>query len=87
MEAMAAGRPVVAYRTGGVPEMVADGETGFLVEPGDHRSLAGRIVALARDPELRRRFGAAAARKARAEFSVATHVDAMESILKEAAGG
>ena len=35
MEAMAAGRPVVGYQTGGVPEMVVDGETGFLVEPGD----------------------------------------------------
>jgi glycosyltransferase involved in cell wall biosynthesis len=87
MEAMAAGRPVAAYRTGGVPEMVADGETGFMVETGEVEALAERMVRLAGDPELRRRMGAAAAARARAEFSVASHVDAMERILKEAAGG
>ncbi len=87
MEAMAAGRPVAAYRTGGVPEMVADGGTGFMVEPGEVEALAERMVRLAGDPELRRRLGAAAAARARAEFSLASHVDAMERILKEAAGG
>ena len=85
MEAMAAGRPVVAYRTGGVPEMVADGETGILVEPGDVDGLARGLVELARDEELRRRMGEAAAVRARAELSVASHVDAMERILLEAA--
>jgi len=87
MEAMAAGRPVVAYRCGGVPEMITEGETGFMVEPGDQRKLAERMVRLARDPELRRRMGAAAVERARTEFSVAAHVDAMERILTEAAGG
>ena len=87
MEAMAAGRPVVAYRTGGVPEMVVDGETGFMVEPGDREGLAERMVRLARDPELRRRLGAAAADRAREAFTVTAHVDAMERILKEAAAG
>jgi glycosyltransferase involved in cell wall biosynthesis len=87
MEAMAAGRPVVAYRSGGVPEMIADGETGFMVEPGDREGLAERMVKLARDPELRSRLGTAAAARARAEFSVAAYVDAMEEILNQAAGG
>jgi glycosyltransferase involved in cell wall biosynthesis len=85
MEAMAAGRPVVAYRTGGVPEMVADGETGILVEPGDVDGLARGLVELARDEELRRRMGEAAAVRARTELSVAKHVDAMERLLLEAA--
>jgi hypothetical protein len=45
------------------------------------------MVRLARDPELRRRCGAAAETKARLEFSLTAHVDAMERILTEAAGG
>ena len=84
MEAMAAGRPVVAYRTGGVPEMVADGTTGILVEPGDVDGLARGLVELARDEALRRRMGEAAAARARTELSVAKHVDAMERLLLEA---
>lgn len=85
MEAMAAGRPVVATRTGGVPEMVVDRETGFLVEPGDVAGIADGLVRLARDPELRRRFGTAGAARARAVFSVEGHVDAMEGILGKTA--
>jgi len=87
MEAMAAGRPVVAYRSGGVPEMIAEGETGFMVEPGDREGLAEQMVRLASDPELRHRLGTAAGAKAKAEFSVAAYVDSMEKILKKAAGG
>jgi len=87
MEAMAVGRPVVAYGCGGVPEMIDEGETGFMVEPGDREGLAERMVRLARDQELRFRFGAAAGAKAQAEFSVAAYVDAMEKTLKEASGG
>jgi glycosyltransferase involved in cell wall biosynthesis len=87
MEAMAVGRPAVAYRTGGIPEMVADGRTGVLVQPGDRVGLADGIVHLAQDAELRNRLGSAAAERARSEFSVKTYVDAMERILTEAAGG
>jgi glycosyltransferase involved in cell wall biosynthesis len=86
MEAMAAGKPVVAYDTGGVAEMVVEGETGFMVAPGDVEGLADRMVRLAGDVELRRRFGAAAAERARTEFSLDRHVDRMERILQEAAG-
>jgi glycosyltransferase involved in cell wall biosynthesis len=67
--------------------MITEGETGFMVEPGDREGLAERIVRLARDPELRRRLGSAAIARAQAEFSVAAYVDAMEEILNEAAGG
>lgn len=87
MEAMAGGRPVVAYRTGGVPEMVVEGETGFMVEPGDIVGLADRIAGLAADAELRQRCAGAAAGRARESFSVTAHVDAMERILSEAAAG
>lgn len=58
-EAMACERPVVAARTGGLPEVVRDGETGFLVPPGDAAALAERIAALLDDAALRRRMGEA----------------------------
>ena len=56
-EAMAAGLPVVATRVGGVSYMVSNGETGFLVEPGDVETLAARIETLWHDPELRKQMG------------------------------
>jgi len=70
MEAMMSGLPVVASGLSGIPELVDHGETGFLVPPGDPWSLAQRLEALARDPELRRRLGAAARRKVLEEFDV-----------------
>lgn len=56
-QAMAAGKPVVATRVGGVPEMVADGETGFVVEAGDVATLADRLVTLLNDQDLCLRMG------------------------------
>jgi glycosyltransferase involved in cell wall biosynthesis len=52
LEAMASGLPVVASRLGGVPEIVADGETGFLVSPGDIDELRDRLALLLGDPAL-----------------------------------
>ena len=57
IEALAAGRPVVATRVGGVPDVVRDGEDGFLVEAGATDDLADRLAQLARDPDLRERMG------------------------------
>lgn len=61
LEAAAAGVPVVAAAHGGLPEMLRDGETGLLVEPGDPVALAAALRSLADDPERARRMGAAAA--------------------------
>lgn len=58
-EAMAAGLPVVTTDLAGIPEQVRDGETGYLVEPGDVSSLANRIKDLLDDPEKRAEFGRA----------------------------
>jgi glycosyltransferase involved in cell wall biosynthesis len=68
-EAMAAGLPVVATRVGGIPEMVADGETGLLVEPGGAESLAAALEQLVDDAELRARLGEAGRQRAAERFS------------------
>lgn len=63
------GKPVVATTVGGLPSMVDDGETGFLVAPRDIEALAAAITRLLKDPELRARLGAQAKRKAETEFA------------------
>lgn len=57
IEAMASGTPVVASRVGGLAEVVVDGESGFLVEPGDVDALRDRLELLVREPLLARRLG------------------------------
>jgi glycosyltransferase involved in cell wall biosynthesis len=84
MEAMAAGRPVAAYEGGGVPEMVVDGETGLLCEPGKVDELSSAMVRLAGDEELRRRMAEAGVRRANEFFSVKRHLDRMEAVLETA---
>jgi len=59
LEAMAAGRPVVAVRVGGVPELVQDGVTGLLVEPGDHRGMAKAVASLLDSPREAEAMGRA----------------------------
>lgn len=60
LQAMASGKPVVATRVGGIPEIVRHGETGLLVDPRSPQSMAEAIVSLLRDPEGRTRIGAGA---------------------------
>jgi len=57
LEAMASGTPVIASRVGGVPEIVRDGETGFLVPPGDVAQLHDRLSQVLGDASLARRLG------------------------------
>lgn len=83
LEAMARGVPVVGTRVGGVADVVRDGVTGFLVEPGDSGALAERIRVLLEDDALWERT-ARAARAAVARYGWDAHLEALESILEEA---
>jgi sugar transferase (PEP-CTERM/EpsH1 system associated) len=70
LEAMAARLPVVATNVGALPELVEEGVAGFLVEPKDDEALADRLARLYSNPELAKRFGAAARRKVEREYSL-----------------
>jgi len=70
LEAMAHGRPVIATRVGGVPEVVEDGVSGFLVAPADAHALAQATVTLLHDPVRRASMGAAARERVERGFSV-----------------
>jgi glycosyltransferase involved in cell wall biosynthesis len=75
LEAMAAARPVVASRVGGLAEVVADGESGLLVAPGDPVALAAALASLAADPAACRRLGAAGQARVLARYTAARMAD------------
>jgi glycosyltransferase involved in cell wall biosynthesis len=77
LEAMAAGRPVVASAVGGLKDLVVDGETGLLVPPGDAPALRAALERLLGDRALRERLGAAARERARTDFAWDRYVDAI----------
>jgi glycosyltransferase involved in cell wall biosynthesis len=76
-EAMAVGRPVVAARCGGIPEIVDDGVTGFLVAPGDVRAFASAVIRLLADRALCDRLGEAGRGRVEEQFAVDAHVTAV----------
>ena len=83
LEAMAAGRPVVASASGGILDMVVDGVTGLLVPPGDVSALAQAISSVLRDPRAAQAFGAAGRNRAR-EFTVSAVVGRIERMYASA---
>jgi glycosyltransferase involved in cell wall biosynthesis len=84
LEGMDAGLAVVASRVGGLPEVVAEGRTGFLVPEGDAEALAAAIATLVLDPGRARAFGAAGRERVEAEFRAAPMVRRVESIYEVA---
>jgi glycosyltransferase involved in cell wall biosynthesis len=76
-EAMAAARPLVATRVGGIPELVTDGESGFLVPPRAPAQIAARLVQLLQDSALRARLGAAGRLAAERKFDLSTNLDTL----------
>ncbi len=85
IEAAAAGRPVVATAVDGTPEVVRDGETGYLVPPADPAALAKALLALLGDADTARRMGREAHRWAHERFDIDTHVEATARVYREAA--
>src|SRR5438046_1909485 len=82
MEALAAGRPVVATRVGGVPDVVQEGRDGFLVDPGATDDLAERLTRLARDPDLRERMGAAGRERVLPRHAVARLIEDVDRLYR-----
>jgi glycosyltransferase involved in cell wall biosynthesis len=86
MEAMAAGKPVIASRIGGLPELVEDGETGLLVEPANASVLAEALDHLNTDTVLRRQLGDGGRRSAFARFSPDEHYERLARLYDNARG-
>ncbi len=86
LEAQAAGMPVVASRAGGIPEVVAEGETGLLVTPGQVAELAGAVVAMVRDAERRQRMAAAGPAHIARHFSAEGMVSGNLEVYREVLG-
>ena len=85
LDAMACGKPLVASRAGGLAEVVAHGETGLLVPPGDAPALAAAIAELLEDEALRRRCGTAGLDRVRQLFAVERMVDETLQVYRELA--
>lgn len=80
LEAMSAGLPVIATDVGGNSELVIDGETGILIQPGDVSALATEIINLLQNDEKRRKMGKAGFVKAKREFSIEKMVKSYEEL-------
>jgi glycosyltransferase involved in cell wall biosynthesis len=83
IEAMAVGKPVVATRSGGVPEIVVEGETGLLVPPRDAAALAGALAALLDDPVAAERMGQRGCVRARAQFDTRRVAGSVAAVYEE----
>lgn len=85
IEAMAAGLPVIATRSGGTPELVDELSTGFLVDPADPTELETALRLLVEVPELRNNFGRAGRRKVIEKYSHLTQISDLGDVVKKIA--
>lgn len=86
-QAMAAGKPVLAYDCDGAGEVCRDGETGFLIRPDDHATLLKRLATLAIEPELRGRLGTAGREFVRDRFTIERLVEDQHALYLRLAAG
>jgi len=82
LEAQAAGKPVVASRVGGIPDLIADGKTGLLIEPGNVAHLADALLRLYEQPRLRQELGAQAQQAVVERFDAATMVRQLQGLYE-----
>ncbi len=86
-QALAAGRPIIAYDCDGAREVCLDGQTGILLRPGDLSGLSAAILRLAADETLRRRFGERGREFVRERFGVERMVDDLYALYMKLAAG
>jgi glycosyltransferase involved in cell wall biosynthesis len=86
IEAMASGVPVIATRAGGNPELVTDGETGFLVQKRSSTEIAAKILQLAADEELRARLHRVARETACQRFDASKNALAVQELMLSTLG-
>ncbi len=84
MEAMSCGLPVVISRLGGIPEIVEEGRTGYLLEPGDYPALALRLDQLVSDAALRQRMSEAGLCRAKNDFNCRVNMGRILNVMKAA---
>jgi glycosyltransferase involved in cell wall biosynthesis len=84
LEASAAALPVIATNHAGIPDVVIDGITGYVIEEGDIDAMASRMATLLGDPELCRKMGSAARDRVRESFSMARHVSLLQDTVNAA---
>ncbi len=83
-EAMCFGLPIVAAQRGALPELVIDGETGYLVEPTEPKAIAGAVLRLLRDPDQGRRLARNGYDRVRELFNVSTYLRGLEDAVAHA---
>jgi glycosyltransferase involved in cell wall biosynthesis len=83
IEALAAERPAVATRVGGIPDVIRDGVDGFLVDSDDPGELAARLAELAKDPPQRAAMGAAGRVRVLERYSVDRLIDDIDRLYRE----
>ncbi len=83
VEPMLVGTPIIAARSGGSSEIIDHGVSGLLVEPDNSHAFAEELIALARNPERRRRLQAQALAKAQQRYSIERHADRIAEIYRE----
>jgi len=82
IEAMAAGKPAISTDTSSMPEIIVDGQTGYIVPPGDAEALAERAIKLLRDSSLREKFGKAARQRVLEKFTHQRMIDEIENLFQ-----
>ncbi|MFQ5647093.1 MAG: glycosyltransferase family 4 protein [bacterium] len=86
IEAMALRKPVVATDVGGIPEIIKDRETGFLIQPDNHQKLGEALEKLIDNPELRKRMGNSGYKRVCCCFSARRNIEATQQLYEEVMG-